>query len=58
MTRASDMSQNVVFVAPFPSEATMRFVRAVAALDDVKLLGVVHAAARARAALVSGCWSG
>lgn len=42
MTRASDMSQNVVFVAPFPSEATMRFVRAVAALDDVKLLGVVH----------------
>jgi hypothetical protein len=32
----------VVFVAPFPSDVTMRFVRAVAKLDDVRLLGVVH----------------
>lgn len=36
------MARNVVFVAPFPSETTLRFVRAVASLDDVKLLGVVH----------------
>ncbi|MFO0565573.1 MAG: ATP-grasp domain-containing protein [Polyangiaceae bacterium] len=36
------MPKNVVFVAPFPSDATMRFVRAVASLPDVRLLGVVH----------------
>jgi formate-dependent phosphoribosylglycinamide formyltransferase (GAR transformylase) len=36
------MTRNVVFVAPFPSDITMRFVRATAKLDDVKLLGVVH----------------
>lgn len=36
------MPRNVVFVAPFPAEATMRFVHAVKKLDDVKLLGVVH----------------
>jgi formate-dependent phosphoribosylglycinamide formyltransferase (GAR transformylase) len=36
------LPRNVVFVAPFPSDVTMRFVRAVAALDDVRLLGVVH----------------
>lgn len=36
------MPRNVIFVAPFPSDVTMRFVRAVAALDDVRLLGVVH----------------
>jgi hypothetical protein len=36
------LARNVVFVAPFPSEATMRFVRAVASLNDVRLLGVVH----------------
>lgn len=36
------MPRNIVFVAPFPLETTMRFVRAVARLDDVKLLGVVH----------------
>ncbi len=29
-------------MAPFPVETTMRFVRAVARLDDVRLLGVVH----------------
>ncbi len=36
------MARNVIFVAPFPSDATMRFVRAVSSLDDVRLLGVVH----------------
>lgn len=36
------MPRNVVFVAPFPIETTMRFVRAVARLSDVRLLGVVH----------------
>ena len=34
--------RNLVFVAPFPSDVTMRFVRAASKLDDVKLLGVVH----------------
>lgn len=38
------MPRNVVFVAPFPLETTMRFVRAVARLADVRLLGVVHEA--------------
>jgi biotin carboxylase len=36
------MPRNVVFVAPFPIETTMRFVRATARLDGVRLLGVVH----------------
>ncbi len=36
------MARNVVFVAPFPSDVTMRFARAAAKLPDVKLLGVVH----------------
>jgi biotin carboxylase len=36
------MPRNVVFVAPFPAETTMRFVRAIRKLDDVRLLGVVH----------------
>lgn len=34
--------RNVVFVAPFPIETTMRFVRATAKLPDVRLLGLVH----------------
>jgi D-alanine-D-alanine ligase-like ATP-grasp enzyme len=38
------MPRNVVFVAPYPSYTTMRFVRAAAKLADVKLLGVVQAA--------------
>ena len=38
------MPRNVIFVAPFPLETTLRFVRAVARLDDVRLLGVVHEA--------------
>ncbi len=36
------MPRNVVFVAPFPIDTTMRFVRATAKLADVRLLGVVH----------------
>jgi biotin carboxylase len=34
--------RNVVFVAPFPQEVTMRFARAAARHPGVKLLGVVH----------------
>lgn len=36
------MPKNVVFVAPFPAETTMRFVRAARKLEGVRLLGVVH----------------
>ena len=36
------MPRNIVFVAPFPAETTMRFLRAVAGLHDVRVLGVVH----------------
>lgn len=36
------MARNIVFIAPFALETTMRFVRAVARLDNVRLLGVVH----------------
>ncbi len=36
------MPRNIVFVQPFPSEASMRFVRAARKLDDVRLLGIVH----------------
>jgi biotin carboxylase len=36
------MPRNVVFVAPFPTETTLRFVRAAARLEDVRLLGVVQ----------------
>ncbi|MCU0700325.1 MAG: ATP-grasp domain-containing protein [Myxococcaceae bacterium] len=36
------MPRNIVFVAPFPAEVTQRFVRAVARLSDVRVLGVVH----------------
>ncbi len=36
------MPRNVIFVAPFPIETTMRFVRAASKLDDVRLLGVCH----------------
>lgn len=32
--------RNVVFVAPFPLETTLRFVRAVGSLRDIRLLGV------------------
>src|SRR5205823_1721169 len=38
----SAMPRNVVFVAPFPTDITMRFVRAAARMPDVRLLGVVH----------------
>jgi len=36
------MPRNIVFVAPFPIETTLRFARATAKLDDVRLLGLVH----------------
>ena len=36
--------RNVVFAAPFPLETTMRFARAAARLDGVRLLGVVQEA--------------
>lgn len=36
--------RNVVFVAPFPLETTLRFVRAVARLAGVRLLGVAQEA--------------
>jgi biotin carboxylase len=36
------MTLNVVFVAPFPTDITMRFVRAAARLKGVRLLGLVH----------------
>ena len=32
--------RNVVFVAPFPLETTMRFARAAAKLEDVRFLGI------------------
>lgn len=32
--------RNVIFVAPFPLETTMRFARAAAALGDVRFLGI------------------
>jgi len=44
------MPRNVVFVAPFPTDTTMRFVRAVANLEDVRLLGVCHASPRGKGA--------
>jgi biotin carboxylase len=34
--------RNVVFVAPFPLETTLRFVRAVASLGGVRLLGIAQ----------------
>ncbi len=36
------MPRNVIFVAPFATEVTMRFVRAASRHPDVRLLGVVH----------------
>lgn len=36
------MPRNVIFVAPFPIETTMRFVKAASRLDDVRLLGICH----------------
>ena len=34
--------RNVVFAAPFPLETTLRFARAAARLDGVRLLGLVQ----------------
>lgn len=36
--------RNVVFVAPFPLQTTMRFARAIAGLDGVRLLGLFQEA--------------
>jgi biotin carboxylase len=36
--------RNVVFVAPFPLDTTLRFVRAAAGLADVRLLGIMQEA--------------
>jgi biotin carboxylase len=36
------MLRNVVFAAPFPTDVTMRFVRAAAKLKGVRLLGICH----------------
>ncbi len=38
--------RNVVFAAPFPLETTMRFARAAARLDGVRLLGIAQEPAR------------
>jgi biotin carboxylase len=38
--------RNVVFVAPFPLDTTMRFARAAAALPNVRLLGIMQEPAR------------
>jgi formate-dependent phosphoribosylglycinamide formyltransferase (GAR transformylase) len=35
-------TRNVIFVAPFPIETTMRFVRAAANVENVRLLGICH----------------
>ena len=34
--------RNVIFAAPFPMETTMRFARAAARLQDVRMLGIVQ----------------
>ena len=39
---AMSAARNLVFVAPFPSDVTMRFVRAASKLENTRLLGVVH----------------
>ena len=36
--------RNVVFVAPFPLDTTLRFIRAAAALHEVRLLGIMQEA--------------
>jgi formate-dependent phosphoribosylglycinamide formyltransferase (GAR transformylase) len=36
------MLRNVIFVAPFATDVTMRFVRAASKLPGVRLLGIVH----------------
>lgn len=38
--------RNVVFVAPFPLDTTMRFARAAAALGDVRFFGIMQEAPR------------
>jgi biotin carboxylase len=40
--------RNVVFVAPFPMETTLRFARAVAGLPGVRMLGIAQTPARGK----------
>ncbi len=40
--RCGPTMRNIVFVAPFPLETTMRFARAAAKLKDVRFLGVLQ----------------
>lgn len=42
------MARNVVFIAPFPTDVTMRFARAAKTLKDVNLLGVCHTAPKGK----------
>lgn len=50
--------RNVAFVAPFPLETTLRFARAAARLDGVRLLGIVQEAPSGKdAELLSDCVS-
>jgi formate-dependent phosphoribosylglycinamide formyltransferase (GAR transformylase) len=44
------MPRNIVFVAPYLTDTTMRFVRAVKGLEDVRLLGVCHSPPKGKAA--------
>lgn len=44
------MLRNVVYVAPFPLETTLRFSAAIASLADVRLLGIFREAPRGDAA--------
>lgn len=43
------MPRNLVYVAPFPKETTLRFARALAGLQDVRLLGVFQEAPQGEA---------
>jgi biotin carboxylase len=43
-------TRNVVFVAPFPLDTTLRFARAAAGLADVRFLGIMQEAPRGDAA--------
>ncbi len=44
------MPRNVIYVAPFPLETTLRFSAGIASLDDVRLLGIFREAPKGDAA--------
>lgn len=46
LARPEAPMRNVVFIAPFPLETTLRFARALATLQGVRLLGVWQEAPR------------